>query len=254
VNPVLSCNDWFGNDSSGVAGIAPSPDDLGLDPSFCNPDSGDVHLMAGSPLIDAPGCGLIGALGQGCDTVSTAALVTLFTAEREADGVHLRWQLGDATRFGEIWVERADVDAGPWTRVATGETTDGGVNVGIDRSAFAEREYWYRLAARTPDAVVVTSDPVRVGASLAGRFGLTGVTPNPGSGPVRIGFALAREAAVQMDVFDLQGRHVASLAHGTLAAGAHIVEWSGRSMAPGVYLLDYRHPGGHQIRRFVRLR
>src|SRR5207245_4281478 len=99
--------------------------------------------------------------------------------------------------------------------------------------------YWYRLAARTPDAVVVTSDPVRVGASLAGRFGLTGVTPNPGSGPV---------------VFDLQGRHVASLAHGTLAAGAHIVEWSGRSMAPGVYLLDYRHPGGHQIRRFVRLR
>src|SRR5439155_23471501 len=118
----------------------------------------------------------------------------------------------------------------------------------------AAREYWYRRGGRKGKAVSRRSEAGRVEASLARRFELTGVTPNPGSGPVRIGLTLAREASVQIDVFDLQGRHVASLAHGTLAAGAHVVEWSGRSMAPGIYLLDYRYPGGHQIREFVRLR
>jgi len=128
------------------------------------------------------------------------------------------------------------------------------VSVAVDRSALAERGYWYRLAAREGTQVIVISDPVRVAAVLARRFELTGVTPNPGSGPVRIDFALARESAVQVDVLDVQGRHVASLVHGPLAAGAHAVEWSGRSMIPGVYVLEYRYPGGHETRRFTRLR
>ena len=143
--------------------------------------------------------------------------------------------------------------AGPWARVAIGETTDGDVSVGLDRSASAEREYWYRLAARSGDEVAF-SDPVRVEGSLARRFELTSVAPNPGFGPVRIDFTLPRQAVVEMDLFDLQGRHLASLLHGSLAAGAHVVEWSGRSMVPGAYLLDYHYPGGHQIRRVVRFR
>ena len=83
----------------------------------------------------------------------------------------------------------------------------------------------YRLAARTGDAVVLTG-PVRVEASVWGRFELAGIAPNPGLGPAKISFTLAREAAVAMDVVDLQGRHVASLARGTLAAGARTIEWS----------------------------
>src|SRR6266487_5225792 len=168
------------------------------------------------PLLDAPGCGLIGALGEGCE--ATPTLLSLFTAERGAEGVRLRWHLADAGRFAEVWIERADASPGPGTMVATEQSIDGGTSVGLDRSATAEREYWYRLAARTRDAVVVIGDPLRVEANLARRFALVGVTPNPGSGPLRINFALAREAAVEMAVFDLQGRHVASLVHGTLTA------------------------------------
>ena len=250
---TLGCNDWFGNTLGATQGLDPSPSDLAVDPSFCDLSRDDVHLAPDSPLLDAPGCGLIGALGPGCDSVTTAALVTSFTAEREAGYVRLRWRLGDPARFADLWVERADVAAGPWARVAIGETTDGDVSVGLDRSASAEREYWYRLAARSGDEVAF-SDPVRVEGSLARRFELTSVAPNPGFGPVRIDFTLPRQAVVEMDLFDLQGRHLASLLHGSLAAGAHVVEWSGRSMVPGVYLLDYHYPGGHQIRRVVRFR
>jgi len=199
-------------------------------------------------------CGLVGALGPGCDSVVTATLVTLFAARRNVEGVEIRWQLAEPGRFAEVWIERSDSASGPWGRLSVEHSVDGDVNIGLDRSAVAGREYWYRLAARTGDATMVLSDDVRVAADLGGRFELTEVAPNPGFGPLRINFALARQASVELDVFDLQGRHVASLAHSTLAAGAHTIEWPGRSAAPGVYLVDYRYPGGHQIRRFVRLR
>ncbi len=98
------------------------------------------------------------------------------------------------------------------------------------------------------------SEPVSVQGNVAHGFQLTRVTPNPGFGPLRISFTLAREAAVELDVIDLQGRHVASLVNGARKAGAHTVEWTGPSSAPGIYFLRYRYPGGHHGERVVRLR
>ena len=63
------------------------------------------------------------------------------------------------------------------------------------------------------------------------------------------------DALVQLDVFDILGRHVASLARGTWPAGKHVVEWTGQEpggMAPpGLYFVRYRFPGGQQHRRLV---
>ena len=64
--PNLACNDWFGNTGGATSGTLPGPTDLAVDPLFCGPNPDDVHLSAGSPLLDAQGCGQIGALGQGC--------------------------------------------------------------------------------------------------------------------------------------------------------------------------------------------
>ncbi len=250
--PSLSCNDWFANVSGAVSGMSPSPQDLFVDPLFCDVDNDSVSLTAKSPLLDAPECGLIGARGLGC--ASTPALVTLFQADREHDGVRVRWRIADPTRLTQVSVERANVVAGPWAAVATEQTVDGDLSVAIDRSALTDREYWYRLVAREGGQAVVISEPVSVLAGLAGRFELVRVTPNPAFGPLRISFTLAREAEVEMDVIDLQGRYVASLVNGSRKAGAHSVEWFGSSAAPGIYFLDYRYPGGHQVERIIRLR
>jgi hypothetical protein len=250
--PALSCNDWFGNTAGSVNGNGPGTSDLAVDPQFCDVDGDSVTLAANSPLLDAPGCGLIGARGMGC--ASTPTLVTWFTAERDAEGVRVRWQLADAARWGEVRVERADVAAGPWTEVATERTTAGGLTVALDRSARAGRDYWYRLVAREGTQEIVIGDPVPVPGDVARGFELTRVTPNPGFGPLTIGFTLAREAAVELNAIDLQGRHVAALVRGSLAAGAHTVEWTGPAAAPGIYFLDYRYPGGRQVERVVRLR
>jgi hypothetical protein len=60
------CNDWFGNAGGATSGLAPGATDLQVDPLFCSLSAGEVHLASNSPLLAAPGCGLIGALGQGC--------------------------------------------------------------------------------------------------------------------------------------------------------------------------------------------
>jgi hypothetical protein len=64
--PVLSCNDWHANTGGATVDIAPGASDLGVDPLFCNVSQDDVHLSAASPLLEALGCGQIGALGEGC--------------------------------------------------------------------------------------------------------------------------------------------------------------------------------------------
>lgn len=68
----LACNDWYGNQSGATSGVAPGPTDLAVSPQFCDAVEDDVRLASPSPLVSAPNCGQIGALGVGCAT-STAA-------------------------------------------------------------------------------------------------------------------------------------------------------------------------------------
>jgi hypothetical protein len=74
--------------------------------------------------------------------------------------------------------------------------------------------------------------------------------------PVLIEFELGAQAATELEVFDVQGRLVASPARGVWPAGRHAVEWSGRSDGgrprSGIYLIRYRYPGGEARRRVIR--
>ena len=51
--------------------------------------------------------------------------------------------------------------------------------------------------------------------------------PNPAAGPVRIAFALAREAGVDVFVCDVSGRRVKTILAGRVAAGTHELSWDG---------------------------
>ena len=120
------------------------------------------------------------------------------------------------------------------------------------------------LAFEGEDAVFRFSDPAgREGAAYwlgvrgcSGPEGLIGpilieaaatpahldlsAAPNPAATAMRFEFALAREADVTLEVFDLQGRRVATPLAGHLAAGPASVAWnlhasSGESVGAGVY-------------------
>jgi len=72
----------------------------------------------------------------------------------------------------------------------------------------------------TTSSVPVATLP---GAELRQNF------PNPFNPSTRIDFTLERAGSVELSVFDLAGRRVATLRQGALAAGDHHVVWDGRS-------------------------
>jgi flagellar hook assembly protein FlgD len=69
---------------------------------------------------------------------------------------------------------------------------------------------------------------------------------------------LAEPGAVRVEVFDLAGRRVRSLANGPFAAGTTSLDWdltdgSGRRVAAGVYLVRAVTEGATVTRRIVVL-
>ncbi len=67
--PQSTCNDVFGNTGTAWVGLddpTGTGGNLAVDPLFCDLAAGDLALGADSPCLAAPGCGRIGALGQGC--------------------------------------------------------------------------------------------------------------------------------------------------------------------------------------------
>jgi hypothetical protein len=72
-------------------------------------------------------------------------------------------------------------------------------------------------------------------------------SPNPFQGRTSIRFGLARSSEARLELFDVTGRHVRTLAEGVLAAGPHAVVWDGldrrgRAVGAGVYFARLMMP------------
>ena len=57
-------------------------------------------------------------------------------------------------------------------------------------------------------------------------------------------------------MFDIQGRHVATLAEGTFDAGRHMVTWNGRGgrgeyLTPGLYFVRLEAQGRESVQKIV---
>jgi hypothetical protein len=83
--------------------------------------------------------------------------------------------------------------------------------------------------------------------------------PNPSRGAVEIGFALPRAGGATLEVFDMAGRRVATLANGTFAAGPQRAAWDGRTesgevAAAGLYWARLTQGAEAVGRALVRVR
>jgi len=82
--------------------------------------------------------------------------------------------------------------------------------------------------------------------------------PNPACALARVEVTLAEPGPARVEVFDLAGRRVRSLADGSFAARTTLLDWdladgSGRRVAAGVYLLRAMAEGATATRRLVVL-
>ncbi|MBK7369373.1 MAG: hypothetical protein IPJ04_16185 [Candidatus Eisenbacteria bacterium] len=87
---------------------------------------------------------------------------------------------------------------------------------------------------------------------------LSGAFPNPFHGEASIHFDVARRGPVTVEVFDLRGARVRTLASGEHAPGRYTVAWDGRDESgartpAGVYLVRMMGPGYDGQRKLVRV-
>jgi hypothetical protein len=80
--------------------------------------------------------------------------------------------------------------------------------------------------------------------------------PNPVRTDATVRFDLARTGPVTLELFDIAGRRVTTLARGPHAAGRHELAWTprdgaGHALAPGVYALRLVADGRSDVRRLV---
>ena len=85
----------------------------------------------------------------------------------------------------------------------------------------------------------------------AGPVALLPAAPSPFRDATALRFRLEAPAAVRLEVFDVTGRRVASIA-GPFGAGEHTVPLDGRALAPGAYVVRLAAEGVVQSRMIVR--
>ena len=83
--------------------------------------------------------------------------------------------------------------------------------------------------------------------------------PNPSGGATHFSFSLTQEADVRLDVIDVTGRHVTTLAAGRWGAGTHPLRWAGtddagRPSRAGIYFARFTAGGLTTTRRFALAR
>lgn len=74
-------------------------------------------------------------------------------------------------------------------------------------------------------------------------FALHGSFPNPFRSATTIEYTLERAAEVEVAVYDVLGREVATLAKGAQAAGTAQVEWDAAGLPTGLYIAQFRVNG-----------
>jgi hypothetical protein len=96
-------------------------------------------------------------------------------------------------------------------------------------------------------------EPTNVGVAPNPDRVTFAVAPNPARVSL-VSFSLPRAANVDLSVFDLAGRRLATLAHGELPAGRYSREWRGGELGAGIRFVRLRVGGETYCLRTVTLR
>jgi len=91
------------------------------------------------------------------------------------------------------------------------------------------------LACTEPDPAnnaVTLLDP-----AFPSGFEMVSPYPNPFNATTRLGFAVPRESRVQLRVYDLNGREVATLLDGVRPVGEYRIFWNAENLAAGSYFV-----------------
>ncbi len=85
---------------------------------------------------------------------------------------------------------------------------------------------------------------------IPGNVSIGQLYPNPFNPVISIPISLPYEMDTRIQVFDIQGRHVATLLNENhMVAGNHIINWNANDFASGVYFIQIQTSAGVDVRK-----
>jgi len=109
----------------------------------------------------------------------------------------------------------------------------------------------FRFAVDSGLSSVDVEDDV---TQLPSSYSLEQNYPNPFNPTTSIAFSLPQSAQVNLTVYDVLGRQVATLVNGQLSAGQHSVQFEASSLPSGMYLYRLTTPAGSISQKMVLLK
>ncbi len=145
-----------------------------------------------------------------------------------------------------------DLTSGESTNLADGTTVE--IFLNQSENANAGREVFSLNAELLSSAVedsrftistfpLYNTDTEPVNSNLPGSITLAQNYPNPFNPVTQIAFELPESAQVKLEVFDLTGRKVATLADGQAQAGRHTIAFDASHLSSGIYLYRLQASG-----------
>ena len=140
----------------------------------------------------------------------------------------------------------------------------GGFLVPHDRHYYTDdietigKTYYYRIAAVRPNGEEILSASST--ASIpAPPVRITGVYPNPFAASTTVALTLSGAGPIDVDVYDVRGKRVATIATRGGVAGRNVIEWNGRDdagrrVSTGTYFLKVKAGGQTLTRKVVVVR
>lgn len=158
-----------------------------------------------------------------------------FATVNESGNVVLRWTVASLAAVQEFRVYRSTSEDGPFALVSDEWIAPASPGVFTDTDVWPETTFWYELRVVYADG---SEDVVgsHVSATTSGQlsFSLYAPMPNPSPGVTSVRFDLPDHfGPVRLEVYNVNGRLVRTLADGALERGRHTLIWDGRDGAGG---------------------
>ena len=174
--------------------------------------------------------------------------------------VVLRWE----TAYGRVYHIDVSDDADTWQQVYFTSNGDGGVDDLTDITGTGRYVRMFGVARGTqwgfslyefevyglPAPTGVDDDgwPVPAVSTLAQNY------PNPFNPDTQIRYTLSADMNVRLDVFNIDGRRVATLVDAPMARGSHTVTFHGKALSSGVYYCRLSAGELREVRRMLLIK
>ena len=132
-------------------------------------------------------------------------------------------------------------------RLEAGVNQSVGFEFSIDKSAPVRQETRVKFIIATPQGEQWTKE-IRIAVNLPQSFELFQNYPNPFNPATTISYELPWDTRVNLRIYDLLGRQVATLVDGQKTAGHHQETWVATRFSSGMYVyqLSYVDPNGNR--------